>query len=551
MWSRRASLTLIGVMVLSMLLATAASPDVTAQDVESGGEWPPFTGIRFVDFSSYAIDLEGLTPEDIARLDGLVLEKSIPDLTAAMEAGQLTSYELTLYALYRISTVDVGQLNAVVDLNPHALEIAKARDQDRQMGIIRGPLHGIPVMLKDNITTGDYLYTTAGAAALSNAVGDRDAFLVTQLREAGAIILAKTNMTEWANWMHYTPANGYSAVGGQIVSPYGDWLDPSGSSSGSTVAVTSNLVPLAIGTETIGSIISPSSRASVVGYKPSLGLISRDLLIPITDEIDTAGPIGKTVTDVAIAMTVLAARPDPTDPLSGQAQALFGADFTAQLTTDRLEGSRVGILAIEPEESDEYQIDYFDLWDEVAAFEEAGAEVVIVRPPGFPDLDWGLLFSCDMREEIDAYLPQVHADVWSLADIREFNETHPWYIPYGQERFYEAEACELSPDEIHALGEEARATAAAYMADLFAEQEIDVLVSVDDLFALEYALAGSPAISIPRGVTYDGVPSGLTLVGPYLADLELLGYAYAFEQTGDWRVPPYNVSVALAPPEAH
>jgi amidase len=521
-------------MLAAGLLAPLFSHGLNAQD-ES---WRPFYAMRPLDFSAFEDELAALTDEDIARLDALILERSIPELTASMDSGELTSYELTLYYLYRIQSYDVDQLNAIIDLNPNALEVARNRDEERAKGVSRGRLHGIPVLLKANITTESYLYTSAGAAALATAVADRDSFLVSELRKDGAVILAKTNMTEWANWMHYAIANGYSAVGGQIVSPYADWIDPSGSSSGSAVAITANFAPLAMGTETIGSIISPSGRSGVVGFKPSLGLISRDLLIPITDEIDTAGPIARNVTDVATAMNVLAGVEDPADPLAAGAHDLIGADFTAALSPDALQGIRVGIIAADPAESDDYQLDYYALWEEVAAFEAAGAEVVIVRPGGFPDPDWGLLFSCDLREEVGEYLTQVHADFTSLAEIAAYNEEHPDVMPYGQERFYEAAECPLTSEEIAELGESTRATAATYMDTLFAEYDVDMLVTIDDVFSLQYALAGFPAVSVPRGLSYDGVPSGLTMISPYLTDVWLLGYAYAFEQAGAWRVPP-------------
>jgi amidase len=508
------------------------------QAQEDSGSDLPFYAMRSIDFSFYDDVLDSMDPARIAELDDLILEATVTDLAAMLDAGQFTSYELTLYYLYRIRTLDVDQLNSIVDLNPNALEIAQGLDDERQSGTIRGPLHGIPIVLKDNIATGDYLYTTAGAMALEYATADRDAFIVSELRDAGAIILAKTNMTEWANWMHYAYANGYSAVGGQVVSPYGEWLDPSGSSTGSSVAVTENFAPIALGTETIGSIISPASRESVVGYKPSLGLVSGDYVIPISDAFDTAGPIGKSVTDVALVMNVLAGSDDPNNPAEDESADLTGADFTLGLTENALQGIRVGILAVDPSESDAYQIEYFALQPEVEALERAGAEVVIVRAPGFPDSDWGTLFSCDIAEGVDAYLQETGSDFQSLAEIREFNENHPEYIPYGQERFYEAAACEMTPEETAALADEIRSEADAWMQTLFETFNIDVLATVDDLFSIQYSFAGWPAISVPRGTGGDGGPTGLTFVAPYLRDRELLGYAFAFEQASHYRVRP-------------
>ncbi len=533
---RGRSANLIVLVVVSALMATFMSPLVQAQSEDEG--WPPFFGMREIDFSAYEIAFSSLTEDDVVRMEGLVLEKSISELGAAMHEGTLTSYELTLFFLHRIQLYDIDQINSIVDLNPGALDIARSLDEERAEGTVRGPLHGIPVVLKDNISTSSYLYTSAGAAALAYALADRDAFLVEQLRNAGAIILAKTNMTEWANWMHYTPANGFSAVGGQTISPYADWLDPSGSSTGAVVAVTDNFAALAIGTETIGSIISPASRASVVGFKPSLGLISRDMVIPITDEFDTPGPIGKSVEDVAIAMTVLASSLDATDVLSAAASSLTTLDFSEFLSPESLQGKRIGLVATDPLQTDEYQIDMYALWQDVALFESLGAEVVIIRPPEFPEYDWGILFSCDLREEVDKYLRKTRSDFSSLAEITQFNEENPGYIPYGQERFYEAAACPLSSEEITILGQQQRAAAAEYMAAVFADNAVDLLLTIDDMFALQYALGGNPAISVPRGLSDSGVPMGITLVAPYLMDRELLGYAFAFEQELPQRVPP-------------
>ncbi len=540
-----ARLGIAGAVLFTTMLAGFPHQRSTAQE----GEWPPFHALRLLDLSFCEEALSELTDDDIARLNGLVLEQPIVELTAAMDRGELTAYELTLYYLHRIRTYDLGQLNAVIELNQDALDLARTLDEERTNGTVRGPLHGIPVLLKDNISTDNYLHTTAGAVALQDAAAHRDAFLVTRLRQAGAIILGKANMTEWANWMHSTPANGYSALGGQVVSPYLDWLDPSGSSSGSAVAVSANLAPLAIGTETIGSIISPASRSGVVGFKPSLGLVSRDMLIPISTDFESAGPIGLTVSDVALAMTVLAASGDLGDPMTAEASPLIGADFSAQLTADRLQGARIGIVAFDPELSDTDQIDMYALWDEIAALEAAGAEVTIVRPEPFPLLDFETFFSCELGYDVNAYLANVDAGLETLAGITAYNEQHPWVIPYGQDRLYEATACTLSREETEALGADLRLAAREYLDALFTESRVDILLSIDDLFSLQYALAGYPAITLPHGTTGEGIPSGLTLIGRHLSDVELLGYAYAFEQTGAWRVPPPMVA-AILPAEA-
>jgi amidase len=505
--------------------------------------WRPSAPYRPLDFSAFTESLGDLTPEQIASYDDLVLEKDVHQLTKLLESGLVSSRNLVLYYVNRIQKYDAGALNSVVELNPDALSIAEARDEERASGQVRGPLHGIPVLLKDNIATGDMMHTTAGAVALTETWADHDSFLVQELRDAGAIILGKTNMTEWANWMHMQYANGYSAVGGQVFSPYGDWLDPSGSSTGSAVAVTSNFAPLAIGTETIGSIISPSSRASIVGMHPSLGLISRENVIPLSDEFDTPGPMGKTVSDVAVALTVLAGSGDPGDAFNTDISDLIGTDFTNSLNVSALEGTTIGILATEPEESDGYNLADANMTGAIDALVAAGAELVVVRPDGFPDIDWWNILACDLHTDVDSYLANNDTGFSSLADIVAFNYEDPAvFAPYGQERLEESVACELSNDEIAQLGSEARTTAQEYMASLFETYDIDALATIDDVFALEYGLAGCPAITVPRGVTGDGAPTGLTLIAPYKADSALIGYAYAFERAAQLRMPPEIVS---------
>ena len=261
-------------------------------------------------------------------------------LQRLMEAGELTSQELVLFYIDRIRTYDVGQLNSITQLNPDALYIAHLRDIQRANGESRGPLQGIPILLKGNIATADAMSTTAGAIALADSPAAHDAYLVQQLRDAGAVILGKTNMTEWANWMHMSIANGYSAFGGQTDSPFGG--DPSGSSTGNAVALTSNFATLAVGTETIGSIVSPSTYASIVGMHPTIGLISADNIIPLSPVWDTAGPMGKTVSDIAVAMSVFVGSLDPTDAHAAVATPVPVADFLAALDPNALQGVRLG-----------------------------------------------------------------------------------------------------------------------------------------------------------------------------------------------------------------
>jgi len=503
--------------------------------------WLPHTPYEPLDFSPFTEALAALSPARMAELEQLIVGADIAQLQALLQAGKVTSQELVLFYVDRIMTYDAGQLDSITQIDPDALYQAHLRDIQRKNGESKGPLQGIPVLLKENIATGDSLATTAGAIALADAPAQRDAFLVRQLRDAGAVILGKTNMTEWANWMHMSFANGYSAFGGQTVSPFGG--DPSGSSTGSAVAVAADFAPLAIGTETIGSIISPASAASIVGMHPTTGLISGDNIIPLSPQLDTAGPMGKTVSDVALAMTVFAGTLDSADARSGLATPVAGVDFIAALDPNALQGVRLGIIPSDPELSDEETLALFDATGAISALEAAGAEVVVVQPDGLPDTDWGQLIACGMRDGIDAYLAQNGiTDPGSLADIIAINDANPDVnIPLGQARLEEAEMCELSEAEVTALANDITTAARAYLDDLFASNGIDALVTLDDTYSLEYGLAGYPAITVPRGGYDEWSPTSLTFVGLRCSDAALIGYAYAFEQTGPYRMQPVLV----------
>ena len=500
--------------------------------------WLPHTPYRPLDFSPFTEALAAISPERMAELDTLIVEADIAQLTASMDAGQLTSQELVLFSIDRIMKYDVGQLDAITQIAPDALYQAHLRDIQRTNGESKGPLQGIPVLLKENIATGDSLATTAGAIALADAPAAHDAYLVQQLRSAGAVILGKTNMTEWANWMHMSFANGYSAFGGQTQSPFGG--DPSGSSTGSAVAVTANFAPLAIGTETIGSIISPATFASLVAMHPTTGAVSSDNIIPLSPQLDTAGPMGKSVRDIAIAMSVFTSTLDRSDPRSAAATPMAGVDFMAALDPNALQGVRLGIVPFDPRLADEDTLAIFDSTGAISALEAAGAEVVVIHPAGLPEVEWWQLIACGMRDGIDAYLAENGlTDPGSLADIVAINATDPErYIPLGQARLEEAAQCERSPAEVTALADEIVSSAQRYLDDLFAANEVDALVTLDDTYSLEYGLARYPAITVPRGGHDELSPTSLTFVGTRGSDATLIGYAYAFEQTGPYRIEP-------------
>ncbi len=271
-------------------------------------------------------------------------EASINYLQDAMSKGEVTSRELVLLYLERIAKYDKSgpKLNSVLEINPDALFIADAMDHERETTGVRGPLHGIPVLLKDNINTHDKMHTSAGSVALADLYAPYDAFLVMKLRDAGAVILGKANMTEFANYMADGMPNGYSSRGGQVLNPYNAEKDPSGSSTGSAVAVSANLCTVAVGTETCGSIIGPAYMSGIVGIKPTVGLISRYGIIPISNSQDTAGPLARTVEDAAILLGELAGM-DQNDPATWASRGRAYSDYTQFLDKNGLKGARIGI----------------------------------------------------------------------------------------------------------------------------------------------------------------------------------------------------------------
>jgi len=533
----------------ALLTHGAARQTATAQSVPVLS-LPPR---RPLDFRPFETAMTRMTPQLRCRLDGLVVEATAPQLQADFHAGRYSAADLVAYYVDRIRRLDAIQLRSVIELNPDALEIAEHLDSERSIGHVRGALHGVPVLLKDNIGTGDRLHTTAGAAALSTAHSDRDAHLVAGLREAGAIILGKTNLSEWAYWMAYFAPSGFSALGGQVVSPYGAGIDPFGSSTGSAVAVSMNLASITVGTETAGSIVAPSARASVVGMRPSLGLVSRDRVVPISDECDTAGPIGRTVTDVAAVLTAIAHARDIRDRYSDRAEGVHGTDFMAALDAQALRGKRVGLIGIEltGPADDEWIIANSGFTDAVRAMEDAGAKVVVIRPvpfdfegPGFvPEFNWGL------REGVNAYLSATDAPMRTLADVIAFNDENLGrYAPWGQDRLRDCLWSPLAEQEARQISRANRQQARDYLTGLLDADELDVLAGIDTLQSLIYPFAGFPAIAVPAGRYPGGAPFSVTFIGRPRTDADLIGIAYAYEQASRLRVPPALADAATRCP---
>ncbi|MEO1352731.1 MAG: amidase family protein [Cyanobacteria bacterium J06635_15] len=477
-----------------------------------------------------------------------LLEATIPEMQAAIDAGLINSEYLVRQYTNRIAAYDHQgpSLNSIIELNPNALETAKALDLERSLSGPQGPLFGIPILLKDNIDTFD-LPTTAGGLILDGSIPSDDAFITQQLREAGAIILGKANLTEFANFVAFNMPNGFSAVGGQTLNPYGPGeFDVGGSSSGPAAAIAANLAAISIGTETSGSILSPASNNSLVGIKPTVGLISRDGIIPISATQDTAGPITRTVEDAAILLGALTGI-DPTDPATAASEGQFFDDYTPFLNSDGLVGARLGVLR-DPFFSQFLSEDELTLAEQAFDdLERLGAE--LVDPVEFPNLDelFGLGFDVLLYEfniGIENYLASLGTDApaQTLADIVAFNEANAEAaIPFGQQLFELSLATggDLSdPVYLEELAAGIRLTATEGVDVLLENLDLDALLFPNNIAAFAGARPGYPSITVPAGYTSEGEPFGLTFLSDAFSEPELIELAYAYEQGTLRRLPP-------------
>jgi len=481
-------------------------------------------------------------------------EATIVELQAAMTAGQLTARDLTQMYLERIQQIDQRgpKLNAIVEINPDALEIADALDHERKTKGPRGPLHGIPLLLKENIATADRMQTTAGSLALLGSRPARDAFVAQKLRDAGVIILGKTNLSEWANFRSTSSSSGWSGRGGQTHNPYVLDRTPCGSSSGSAAAVSANLVAAALGTETDGSIVCPSSTNGVVGIKPTVGLTSRAGVVPIAHSQDTVGPITRTVADAAAVLGALVGV-DPRDPATAASAGKFHNDYTQFLDPHGLRGARIGIAR---------QV-YFGYSAKTDAIANAAIEqlrslgAIIVDPADIPTAQQMststsettvLLF--EFKADLNKYLSELASTpVHTLADIIAFNNAHAdkELKFFGQELFLQAQATTSlnDPTYLAALAENHLLSRQEGIDAVMNKFNLDALVmptgspgwSIDlvdgDHFlgssSQPAALAGYPAINVPAGFSL-GLPVGITFMGRAFSEPTLIKLAYAFEQ---------------------
>jgi amidase len=487
-------------------------------------------------------------------------ETTIAQLQQAMGAGALTARSITEKYLARIQEVDKQgpRINSVIEINPDALAIADALDAERKAKGARGPLHGIPILIKDNIDTADRMSTTAGSLALAGSIASRDSFVAQKLRQAGAVILGKTNLSEWANFRSTKSTSGWSGRGGQTRNPYALDRNPCGSSSGSGAAVAANLCLAAIGTETDGSVVCPSSANSLVGIKPTLGLISRSGIIPIAHSQDTAGPMARSVRDAAILLGALAGvdtRDDSTRESRGKARG----DYTQFLSPDGLRGARIGVARKFfgfSEKVDKLMSAAIDVMKAHGAIIVDPAEIVTAGK--FDDSEFEVLLY-EFKADLNAYLARLGtaARVHSLKEIIEFNEQNrEKEMPYfGQDIMIKAEAKGplTSLDYRKALAKNHRLSRAEGIDAAMLKHRLDAMIAPTggppwptDLvngdhftggFSTPAAVAGYPHITVPAGYVH-GLPVGISFFGSAYSEPVLIKLAYAFEQATKLRRPP-------------
>lgn len=500
--------------------------------------------------SLIASDNANYTSDDFA-----LNEISIDELQQKMNAGIYSSRQLTEMYLKRIYEIDKSgpALNAIIELNPDALQIADKMDSERKSGKTRGPLHGIPVLIKDNIDTGDKMMTTAGSLAMEGNIASKDAFIIQQLRLAGAVLLGKTNLSEWANFRSTRPTSGWSSRGNQTKNPCVLDRNPCGSSSGSAVAVAANLCAVAIGSETDGSITAPSSFCGIVGIKPTVGLLSRSGIIPISKTQDTAGPMARTVKDAAILLTALSGA-DTNDPAT--LHGLKKEDYTRMLNNNALYGKKIGVeksfLQGHEGVTGLYQ-------EAIETIRKLGAEVIEVelvkQTSELGEAEFTLM-KYEFKEGLDNYLKKANARVKSLSEVIAFNKQNESRVmPFFKQEILESSNTKESLNNKEYKDALAKTISSKKIIDeLMKQYNLDAICATTiglpnciDLVNGDYdtgfyfgspaAMAGYPHISVPMGKVHE-LPVGLSFIAGAFKEAEILSFAYAFEQATKKREKP-------------
>lgn len=475
--------------------------------------------------------LKGFSKAEYERLKPFVYEQDIPSIQANIVAGKLSYEKLTQWYLYRIVLFESNPeryLNAIISINPNAVKEARQKDKMRSAG--QHPIFGMPILLKDNINM-EGLPTTAGAVALAdNLTGN--AFIVDRIQEKGGIILGKVNLSEWANYLCLGCPNGYSAVGGQTLNAYGRKIfDTGGSSSGSGVAMAANYAAAAVGTETSGSILSPSSKSSLVGLKPTIGLLSRGGIVPISGTLDTPGPMTRSVIDNAILISAMSGE-DPMDTATKDNPK--GKSYWPDLSEASIKGKRFGVTPnflknpLYQKASEQLQA--------------AGAEIIEFEPIEVNFSGFGTLLSADMKIDLPAYINNYGSkkvSVRTVEDVVQLNrQDSSINIPYGQGRFAGILEVNLSAEELTTLKERLNKEGVRYFESAMTKYNLDAVLSIDNRGAGYAAAAKYPCLTLPMGYTEKGEPRGLTFIGRPFTEDQLLKIAYAYEQMTKLRKPP-------------
>ncbi len=485
-------------------------------------------------------------------------EFTLAELQAGLKAGTFSSVKLTELYLRRISEIDQGyhDLKSVIEVNPEAMTLATQMDKERKAGKLRGPLHGIPILIKDNIDTADQMHTTAGSLALENHIAAKDAFVVSQLRKAGALILGKTNLSEWANFRSTRSSSGWSSRGGQTRNPYIINRSPCGSSSGSAAAVSANLCAVAVGTETDGSVIAPASFCGIVGIKPTVGLVSRSGIIPISATQDTAGPMTRTVADAALLLNAMVGV-DPTDAVTLNSKDKVAKDYTSFLNKDALKGKRIGVeQSFLNGRQEEVVALYQKTIDQLKAL---GATIVpvelIKETSALGEAEFQVLLY-EFKDGLNKYLANVKKGVKSMTELIAYNTKNADKVmPYFKQELLQMSVSKgnlRSPEYTSAL---AKSTSARGIIDrMMQANQLDAIVGtsygpahcIDWIngdqdpgfyFCPPAAMAGYPHITVPMGDIH-GLPVGLSFIASAYQEGAIIGMAYAFEQATKHRKIP-------------
>ena len=486
-------------------------------------------------------------------------EATITQLQDKMTGKVFTSRHITELYLKRIAEIDKNgpKLNAIIELNPDALKIADAMDKERKNGKVRGPMHGVPILIKDNIDTGDKMHTTAGSLAIADNIAKKDAFIVKKLREAGAVIIGKTNLSEWANYRSTRSTSGWSSRGGQTKNPYVLNRNTSGSSAGTGSAISANLCTVGIGTETNGSIICPSSVNGLVGIKPTVGLCSRTGIIPCSKTQDTAGPMTRTVKDAAILLSVLAGV-DPEDPYTFKNEEKTAVDYTLFLDAGGLKGTKLGLEQSFLKGNETVEILFHEALE---LLKSKGAEIIEIDLLG-PIREVGrnqtTVLQYEFKDGLTKYLAEHDCKAKSLKDIIDFNKQNeniamPFFKQETLEMSEKREGGLISKEYLTALkitNEGSR----NIIDSILQKNQLDAIIGVSmglanctDLvngdyntgfyFSAPAAMAGYPHITVPMGLVH-GLPIGLSFIGTAYKEPELIKLAYSYEQASRKRAAP-------------